>query len=352
METTIDGNTMRTVRRGKALIALFLLITVNCPPATAYNLDGIIDSMKPALPGEGRGQAAAAASPRDTYRFDKGTEAGQPLQPVISGKRRITASARKPQEGGEKGSGKGAFPASPSVRVQGLLFLSFAAVLLAALVARKKYFQSKRVFDIVGSIVILSLFLPVLLISAILIKIDSPGPVFIKQTRVGVNRRHYSPSPSHAAERRKRENPGSLFTIYKLRTMSADAEKMTGPVWARENDDRITKIGRVLRKTHLDEIPQFMNVLRGDMCIVGPRPERPVFINKLNQCIKNYDRRLKVKPGITGLAQVRYHYAASIGDAKKKLKYDLLYIEKMSPLTDIRILVNTLNMVVSMKGAR
>lgn len=240
----------------------------------------------------------------------------------------------------------------PVLRVNGILLPLIGLLLVSTLVMRNSYDRLKRMFDIVGSIIVLSMFFPVLLFAAIMIKLDSPGPVLIRQTRVGVNRRNICRGRSRTNDRRRDENKGSLFTILKLRTMRADAESGTGPVWAQENDDRITRVGKILRKTHIDEIPQFVNVLRGEMCIVGPRPERPLFIRRLSCAIKNYERRLRVKPGITGLAQVRYRYAASVEDTKKKLRYDLLYVNKKGLGMDLRILAKTVNMVVSMRGSR
>jgi lipopolysaccharide/colanic/teichoic acid biosynthesis glycosyltransferase len=145
---------------------------------------------------------------------------------------------------------------------------------------------------------------------------------------------------------------GVTFDIYKLRTMRLDAEKYTGPVWAQENDPRITIVGKLLRKSHVDEIPQLVNVLRGEMSIVGPRPERPVFVADLSQKITDYNKRLNVKPGITGLAQVRHRYDETLEDVKKKIKLDLLYIKEMCVMTDLRIMARTILVVLTGKGAR
>jgi lipopolysaccharide/colanic/teichoic acid biosynthesis glycosyltransferase len=232
-----------------------------------------------------------------------------------------------------------------------IALLTLSCVMMI-LIVRRHYFEAKRIFDIAFSIVALAVCFPIMLLIALAVKLDSSGPIFIRQVRVGVNRRGSKGGLSFARERRGKQNLGCLFTIYKFRTMRADAETKSGPVWAKENDDRITRVGRILRKTHLDELPQFANVLKGDMCIIGPRPERPIFINQLQKCIPNYDKRLQVKPGITGLAQVRYRYAASTLDAKIKLRYDLLYIRKMCFLLDFGILLNTLNIIISTKGAR
>jgi len=198
--------------------------------------------------------------------------------------------------------------------------------------ARKRFQEFKRVMDIVCSLLGLVVAAPLLALTAVIIKVTSPGPVFFKQERVGKD--------------------GTTFNIYKFRTMGADAEKYTGPVWAQENDPRVTLAGRILRKSHVDEIPQLINVLKGEMAIVGPRPERPVFVNDLVKKIPDYKKRLNVKPGITGLAQVWHRYDETIEDVKKKIKYDLLYIKEMCVLTDLRIMARTILVVLTGKSAR
>lgn len=198
--------------------------------------------------------------------------------------------------------------------------------------ARRRFEEFKRVMDIVFSLIGLILAAPILLTAGILIRLSSCGPIFFKQERVGKN--------------------GVNFNIYKLRTMKVDAEKNTGPVWAWENDPRITLVGKFLRKAHIDEIPQLINVLKGEMSIVGPRPERPCFVIDLTKKITDYEKRLNVKPGITGLAQVRHKYDETIEDVKKKIKLDLLYIKEMCVLTDLRILARTVFVVLTGKGAR
>jgi exopolysaccharide biosynthesis polyprenyl glycosylphosphotransferase len=190
--------------------------------------------------------------------------------------------------------------------------------------------QVKRFLDILFSILFLTLMLPVFLLTAVVIKIDSTGPVFFKQQRVGRN--------------------GKLFTIHKFRTMIKDAEKHTGPVWAEKSDPRITRMGRFMRKVRLDEFPQFINVLIGDMSLVGPRPERPFFVEKLKEEYPYYTRRLKVQPGITGWAQVKGEYDTSIENVKEKLQYDLYYIENMSLRMDIRIMLYTIFVMLRFKG--
>ncbi len=188
----------------------------------------------------------------------------------------------------------------------------------------------KRMLDIIVSLVILILSLPISVITAILIKLETPGPVIFKQERVGLN--------------------GKVFKIYKFRSMVNDAEKKTGPVWAGKNDPRITKVGKFIRKVRIDEIPQMLNVLKGEMSLVGPRPERPFFVEKFAKEIPLYKRRLLVKPGITGWAQVKHKYDETIEDVKTKLKYDLFYIENMSIRMDLKILFRTVFTVLLGKG--
>lgn len=188
----------------------------------------------------------------------------------------------------------------------------------------------KRVLDILISFLILTVSLPVAIISAIAIKLDSKGPVFFTQERCGMS--------------------GELFSMIKFRSMFADAEKRTGPVWSSKDDPRITRVGRVIRKLRIDEIPQMINVLKGEMSIVGPRPERPYFVDKLAEEIPYYKRRLKVRPGITGWAQVKHKYDETIEDVKVKLRYDLFYIENMSLRMDFKIIFRTIFVVLFGKG--
>ncbi len=198
--------------------------------------------------------------------------------------------------------------------------------------ARKRFREFKRYFDIFVSAFGFVVAAPIICITGLFIKLVSPGPIFFTQKRVGLN--------------------GEIFSIYKLRTMKVDAEKETGPVWASEDDPRLIKFGRIIRKLHLDELPQLYNVLKGDMSIVGPRPERPVFVDELSEKIEEYPKRLRVKPGITGLAQVRHKYDETIEDVKKKVKYDLLYIREMCLMVDIRILLRTIVVALTGRGAR
>ena len=198
--------------------------------------------------------------------------------------------------------------------------------------ARRRFQEFKRFFDIYVSSFGIVIVAPVMAFAALLIKIVSPGPVFFKQERVGLN--------------------GRQFDMYKLRTMRLDAEAYSGPVWAQEDDPRLIRFGKLIRKLHIDELPQLVNVLRGEMSIVGPRPERPVFVEQLKKEIPDYTKRLNVKPGITGLAQVFHKYDETIKDVKKKVKYDLLYIREMCLMVDIRILLRTIVVAAQGKGAR
>jgi sugar transferase (PEP-CTERM system associated) len=190
----------------------------------------------------------------------------------------------------------------------------------------------KRALDVALSLVGLVLSAPLVLLAAAAVKLTSPGSVIYRQNRVGLQ--------------------GRVFTIYKLRTMRADAEARTGPTWSAVNDSRITPVGRILRKTRLDELPQLWNVLRGDMSVIGPRPERPEFVAELTAAIPFFAHRHVVKPGITGWAQVHQAYAASVEDANEKLQYDLYYIKNLSVWLELVILAETVKTIVRQRGGR
>ncbi len=190
---------------------------------------------------------------------------------------------------------------------------------------------SKRIVGITLSIIGLLLTSPILIITAILIKLDTPGPVFFKQIRTG-----------------KDSKP---FVLIKFRSMTVDAEK-SGAQWAQKNDPRVTRIGKIIRKLRIDEIPQMWNVLKGEMSFVGPRPERPEFVKELAQKIPYYEQRHAVHPGITGWAQISYPYGASVKDAKEKLKYDLYYIKHMSIIFDLYIILKTVKIILFREGSR
>jgi sugar transferase (PEP-CTERM system associated) len=188
----------------------------------------------------------------------------------------------------------------------------------------------KRLVDVGLSLTGLMLALPVMAVVALAIKMESRGPALFRQPRLGQN--------------------GRVFILNKFRSMREDAEKDTGPVWAQQRDPRVTRVGAFLRKTRLDELPQLFNVLVGDMSFIGPRPERPEFVYELQKQIPFYMERLSVKPGITGWAQVRYRYGASVEDALEKLQYDLYYIKNLSLFLDLLILINTIQVVLFARG--
>jgi len=190
--------------------------------------------------------------------------------------------------------------------------------------------------------------LPLLLLIAIAIKLTSRGPVLYTQERVGLDRR--IPGIDAGNHRRTVDLGGRPFTIYKFRSMSVDAEQGTGAVWATQNDPRITPVGRFLRQYRLDEIPQLLNVLRGEMNIVGPRPERPTIFAELRGHINEYPLRQRAKPGITGLAQINHHYDRSLDDVRTKVRYDLEYIGRRSLWEDVRIMLQTIPVVFLRRG--
>jgi len=190
----------------------------------------------------------------------------------------------------------------------------------------------KRFFDVLVSALIVLATLPIMIVAAICIYLEDGGPVLYRQERVGQG--------------------GRVFTIFKFRSMRNDAERDGRPRWAGANDDRTTVVGRVIRKLRVDELPQILNVLRGDMSFVGPRPERPFFVEQLASKIPYYGARHSIKPGITGWAQVRYPYGASLDDAVEKLQYDLYYVKNHTLFLDIMVLIDTVQVVLWGKGAR
>jgi len=204
----------------------------------------------------------------------------------------------------------------------------------------------KRALDIVVSAVALILLLPLMLIIAVAIPLETRGPIFYSQERVGMNRRRRPPRSMNGGERRRRPACGELFRIYKFRSMVTDAERGTGAVWATSRDPRVTRLGQFLRRTHLDELPQFFNVLKGEMSVVGPRPERPEIVERLAPQIPGYPDRVTVLPGITGLAQVAHCYDTSLQTAARKLQYDLYYIRFASLLLDVKIMAATMLVMV------
>jgi sugar transferase (PEP-CTERM system associated) len=190
---------------------------------------------------------------------------------------------------------------------------------------------AKRVLDVVFASAGLITGAPLMLLTALAIRLDSSGAVLYRQERVGQH--------------------GRTFTLFKFRSMRTDAENGT-PVWARSNDSRVTRVGRFIRLTRLDEMPQLWNVLKGDMSFIGPRPERPFFVDQLCAALPFYEQRHAVRPGVTGWAQVRYHYGASIEDAAEKLQYDLYYIKHLSIAFDLTIFLDTVKVILARKGAQ
>lgn len=191
---------------------------------------------------------------------------------------------------------------------------------------------TKRFVGLIMSSILLLIFSPVMLLIAIAIKLDSRGPVLFSQERVGENE--------------------EIFTLYKFRSMKANAEDETGPVWATDDDPRCTRVGKIIRRLRVDELPQLWNVFRGNISFVGPRPERPFFVKKLRKIVPYYKERFTVKPGITGWAQIKYGYGASVDDALEKLKFDLYYIKNMSIFIDLIVIFHTLKIVLLGRGSR
>lgn len=189
---------------------------------------------------------------------------------------------------------------------------------------------------------------PVMFLIAVLIKLTSRGPILYTQTRVGVDRREELHGSSN--HRRSNDQGGKPFTIYKFRTMYAADSRATPQVWATRNDPRVTPVGRVLRKYRLDELPQFLNVLRGEMNVVGPRPEQPKIFAQLREQLPGYQRRQRVPPGITGWAQVNQRYDTSIDDVRRKVSLDLEYVSRRSVFEDLRILARTVPVVLNKGG--
>jgi lipopolysaccharide/colanic/teichoic acid biosynthesis glycosyltransferase len=206
----------------------------------------------------------------------------------------------------------------------------------------------RRPANVAVAAVALILSAPVMVIVAIAIKVTSRGPVFYSQTRVGWDRRSTEFGPPDA--RRRHDLGGRPFQIYKFRSMYINAEHLTGAVWAAREDPRVTWLGRYLRQYRLDELPQLFNVLKGDMNIVGPRPERPSIFSDLRQEIEDYSRRQRARPGITGLAQINQQYDTSLDDVRNKVKFDLEYIGRQGLWEDVRIMFRTVPVVLFRKG--
>jgi lipopolysaccharide/colanic/teichoic acid biosynthesis glycosyltransferase len=205
-----------------------------------------------------------------------------------------------------------------------------------------------RAMNVLLSGAALVLLLPVLFVIAVVVRLTSRGPVLYLQERVGLDRR--AAGRAQQNHRRERDLGGRPFTIYKFRTMRVDAERESGAVWAQQHDPRVTPVGRILRQYRLDELPQLVNVLRGDMNIVGPRPERPAIFAELRTHIAEYPLRQRAKPGITGLAQINHHYDRSLDDVRTKVSYDLEYIRRQSVREDLRIMLKTIPVILWRRG--
>ena len=210
---------------------------------------------------------------------------------------------------------------------------------------------ANRIMNVLVASVALVIVAPVLALFAVLVRITSRGPIFYRQVRVGIDQR-WKHKGDHGHDRRTRDLGGRAFTIYKFRSMYIDAEARSGAVWATQNDPRITPVGRIMRKCRVDEIPQLLNVIKGEMNIVGPRPERPTIFARLCEDIAEYPIRQRAKPGITGWAQINHSYDTTIEDVRTKVRYDLEYLQRHSVAEDLRIMVRTVPVMLFGKGAR
>ena len=202
-----------------------------------------------------------------------------------------------------------------------------------------------RMANLVVTLLSLTILLPVIIVISVLVRLDSPGPVIYRQLRVGLDRRGRMDTRDRTG-RRVNDLGGRPFMIYKFRTMRVDAEFDSGPVWARTNDERATRVGRILRETRMDEIPQFWNVLKGDMAVVGPRPERPNFVLELQKEIDGYRLRNRVRPGITGWAQINRSADQTVEDVREKVDFDIEYVRRRSLWFDLLIMLKTLPVMV------
>jgi lipopolysaccharide/colanic/teichoic acid biosynthesis glycosyltransferase len=215
-------------------------------------------------------------------------------------------------------------------------------------VPRSRSEVANRALNVLIAAIALVVLSPLMLLVAIAIKLTSPGPVLYSQTRVGMDRRMRRALALY--DRRSQDIGGSEFVIYKFRSMHVDAERHSGAVWATQNDPRVTTVGRVLRRMRLDELPQLFNVLKGDMNIVGPRPERPSIFARLREDITEYPLRQRAKPGITGLAQISHAYDVSLDDVRQKVRYDLEYLRRQSLMEDVRIMIRTVPVMLFKQG--
>lgn len=224
-----------------------------------------------------------------------------------------------------------------------------AAPALRAVYEKERSELANRLLNVTLASVALVLLMPLLMVVALAVKLTSPGPIFYTQARVGIDRRGRR-KRNQMYDRRARDLGGRAFTIFKFRSMRSDAETRSGAVWAVQNDPRVTPLGKVMRKYRIDELPQLLNVVRGDMNIVGPRPERPSIFARLSNEISEYPLRQRARPGITGNAQVNHSYDTSIDDVRTKVRYDLEYLERQGIAEDVRIMLKTVPVMLFKKG--
>ena len=210
--------------------------------------------------------------------------------------------------------------------------------------------SARRLLNVTVAFVLIVVTMPLMVVIAFLIKLTSKGPIFYRQTRIGIDRRIPGELPVRIGRHRACDLGGQPFVIYKFRTMRVGAERGSGAVWATENDPRIIWIGRLLRQSRLDELPQLFNVIKGDMNVVGPRPERPSIFARLSDEVDDYRLRQRARPGITGLAQVNQQYDRNLDDVRRKLEFDLQYIQEQSFWIDLKIMLKTVPVVLFRKG--
>jgi lipopolysaccharide/colanic/teichoic acid biosynthesis glycosyltransferase len=263
---------------------------------------------------------------------------------------RATGAARTRSRGSAgAGTGLSTDESMPITPQREAAVLTVAGTMTEAVIPAEQLEWLTRAVNVAIAGLALLLLAPVCVLVALAVKLTSPGPVFYTQTRVGTDRRWHRTSALH--ERRVEDLGGQPFTILKFRSMRVDAESNGQAVWATKHDSRVTPVGRVMRKTRLDEIPQLINVLRGEMNIVGPRPERPSIVVRLRTDIPEYCWRHRVKPGITGWAQINHSYDSSIEDVRKKVRFDLEYIANRSLWFDLKIMLLTVPVMLFRKGA-
>ena len=282
-----------------------------------------------------RSSTGDAGVPSRQARTDAWRASQAALAVVAEAPRLHEPDAARPRVVGASPTGE---PADPSR----------ATTAVIDVVPRSRSERLNRIVNILIALVALALLSPVLLLIALAIRLTSPGPVIYQQTRVGLDRRWNRARAMF--DRRAQDLGGRVFAIYKFRSMTVDAEHSHGAVWATQNDARVTPVGRVLRKFRLDELPQLFNVIRGDMNIVGPRPERPSIVLRLREQIDEYPMRQRTKPGITGWAQINHSYDASIEDVRTKVRYDLEYLQRQSIVEDFKIMFRTLPVMIFKKG--